>query len=796
MSTPGVLRCSFQVRGRRSKRAASLPAADVSSALSSWLGLGVQDFVSLHTATGPRYYIVCESEVIALGAAARLHMTPCGALRGLRVAVVALEGESRAALLAGRAGSSSAQQSFESREAALAAAEVEEVPRPQASAPSNCASLALPCIPGMLLVTEWVTREEEASLVAALDGSAGWSGQIASRRVLHFGYAFDYVTRRAVGPEDTEVLGLSQGPLPMPPLAAAGEGSIAQMFSAVASLGLVGRAECSAPAQAGGGGKAAAPSGGLDGLALGEPLVGPQALRALAIAHPSPAAALNQATVNDYPAGKGISSHVDNHAAFLDGLAALSLLSGTVMEFSRGSDTRLVFLPPRSLLILLGEARLQWRHGITDRSTDSVDGTVVPRSRRLSVTMRGVRVPHLHGPCRCPFRLDCSDQDGGAAEPEVLMSPLLKAQRRSTTLAAGTTAAPTTKPPAAAPPYSSSSSSSSPPPTSGPPLGTPQIETDHVHALYDAIAPHFSSTRHSPWPRVARYVQALPPGALLLDAGCGNGKYLGLARARGLHCIGYDRCAGLVDICRERGHEAFVGDALQLPVREGTVDACLSIAVLHHISTRERRVGVLRNLLRALRPGGGQLLLYAWAKDQGEDSRRRFEGADVLVPWCLKTHFLSAPGGGDAAAAAAAPPSAPPLPPQLPPGAMLDEERGLLVLQRFCHVYVAGELEVLLGEAAAALGGSLELLAHPEPEVLGGGAGGPPATAPATKSSQRSSQEDPLTSKLVAQASRLTLPTGSALRAGSSDDGRAPATFKLLLSWWEADNWCVLVERV
>jgi len=46
--------------------------------------------------------------------------------------------------------------------------------------------------------------------------------------------------------------------------------------------------------------------------------------------------------------------------------------------------------------------------------------------------------------------------------------------------------------------------------------------------VYDAIAPHFSSTRHSPWPRVCHFLASLAPGDLLADVGCGNGKYLGV----------------------------------------------------------------------------------------------------------------------------------------------------------------------------------------------------------------------------------------------------------------------------
>ncbi|XP_029337351.1 alkylated DNA repair protein alkB homolog 8, partial [Mus caroli] len=79
--------------------------------------------------------------------------------------------------------------------------------------------------------------------------------------------------------------------------------------------------------------------------------------------------------------------------------------------------------------------------------------------------------------------------------------------------------------------------------------------------------------------------------------------------------IGCDRSQNLVDICRERQFQALVCDALAVPVRSGSCDACISIAVIHHFATAERRVEALQELARLLRPGG-QALIYVWAMEQ------------------------------------------------------------------------------------------------------------------------------------------------------------------------------------
>jgi len=44
--------------------------------------------------------------------------------------------------------------------------------------------------------------------------------------------------------------------------------------------------------------------------------------------------------------------------------------------------------------------------------------------------------------------------------------------------------------------------------------------------VYEEISNHFSETRHKRWPNVTKFLENLEEGTLLLDVGCGNGKYL------------------------------------------------------------------------------------------------------------------------------------------------------------------------------------------------------------------------------------------------------------------------------
>jgi alkylated DNA repair dioxygenase AlkB len=102
----------------------------------------------------------------------------------------------------------------------------------------------------------------------------------------------------------------------------------------------------------------------------------------------------DQVIVNDYLPGQGIAPHVDCEPCFGDVIASLSLGSACVMRFSHLDSDRVEDLPldPGSLLVLSGEARYAWKHGIPARKSDVVDGHRRARGRRVSVTFRTVIV--------------------------------------------------------------------------------------------------------------------------------------------------------------------------------------------------------------------------------------------------------------------------------------------------------------------------------------------------------------------------------------------------------------------
>ncbi|RDL38501.1 putative tRNA (Uracil-5-)-methyltransferase TRM9 [Venustampulla echinocandica] len=163
-----------------------------------------------------------------------------------------------------------------------------------------------------------------------------------------------------------------------------------------------------------------------------------------------------------------------------------------------------------------------------------------------------------------------------------------------------------------------------------------QYEEQHVHTVYEQIASHFSSTRYKPWPIVSSFLSSLPPGSVGLDVGCGNGKYLTVNRD--IFIVGSDRSSNLVKIAAaHQPHAAIVADTLALPHQKGRFDFAISIAVIHHLSTRERRKEAVSCVLENLKIGG-RALIYVWALEQKGSRRGWDEGheQDVMVPWVMK----------------------------------------------------------------------------------------------------------------------------------------------------------------
>ncbi|KAE9028350.1 Alkylated DNA repair protein alkB 8 [Phytophthora rubi] len=473
-------------------------------------------------------------------------------------------------------------------------------------------------VPGLRFEAEFITKEQEAACVAFFERENGahWANTIRARQVQHFGYEFNYDTRRCDPDQPMKE--------PIPEV-------LQPIIDKIAQCGI------------------------MDG---DKP---------------------DQITVNEYLPGQGIAFHLDTHSAFTTTIASLSICSEVVMDFRSldGGRNEGVLLPARSLAVMSGASRYKWEHAIVPRTFDVIDGKQVTRQRRVSITFRKIR----SGPCECRFPKYC-DTPGRDGQEAVNDEERESAVEETTSLA----------------------------PTA--------LEQQYVHEFYETVAAHFSSTRHSPWPRVAQFVSSLPEGSMIADLGCGNGKYMKCVDAAQSFVVGGDRSSRLVKICRDRDLEAMVCDTLAVPLRSNSCDAALSIAVLHHLSTLSHRLAAVKELLRVLRVGG-RGIIYAWAHEQMKGSRRRFEEGrqDFMVPWNLDKRFAFSTGDssidveatengqkndqaqesqkrsseeGDVSSDDNA------------EGRLSSKVQERVVVERYCHMFKKGELESLVALAGNA----------------------------------------------------------------------------------------------
>ncbi|KAJ3022103.1 hypothetical protein HKX48_007036 [Thoreauomyces humboldtii] len=93
--------------------------------------------------------------------------------------------------------------------------------------------------------------------------------------------------------------------------------------------------------------------------------------------------------INEYDVGQGIMPHVDART-FGPTVTSLSLLSQCIMTFQHvetGSEVA-ILLPTRSLLVLEGDSRYLWKHGIGKGEVDVYKEEEIQRGRRVSLTFR------------------------------------------------------------------------------------------------------------------------------------------------------------------------------------------------------------------------------------------------------------------------------------------------------------------------------------------------------------------------------------------------------------------------
>ena len=99
----------------------------------------------------------------------------------------------------------------------------------------------------------------------------------------------------------------------------------------------------------------------------------------------------NQCIINNYEPGQGISKHIDL-PSFGGVIGCFTFGSGAMMTFRRVNEVFNIYVRPNSLYIMSGDSRHIWTHEMPSRKSDVVDDVKILRDRRVSVTFRHVPV--------------------------------------------------------------------------------------------------------------------------------------------------------------------------------------------------------------------------------------------------------------------------------------------------------------------------------------------------------------------------------------------------------------------
>jgi ubiquinone/menaquinone biosynthesis C-methylase UbiE len=178
---------------------------------------------------------------------------------------------------------------------------------------------------------------------------------------------------------------------------------------------------------------------------------------------------------------------------------------------------------------------------------------------------------------------------------------------------------------------------------------------------YKQIAENFNHTRKYLWKDFEKLDQYVKDGDVILDLGCGNGRFFELFKTKKINYFGVDNCEELIKKAKEKYQSSIVTflvkDILDLSFESQKFDAIFCIAIFHHIPSKELRIKVLENIKRILKKEG-ILIMMNWNFYQKKYftliiknffstffsffnlSKKKLDFGDLFIPWKLKDRII------------------------------------------------------------------------------------------------------------------------------------------------------------
>lgn len=144
--------------------------------------------------------------------------------------------------------------------------------------------------------------------------------------------------------------------------------------------------------------------------------------------------------------------------------------------------------------------------------------------------------------------------------------------------------------------------------------------SDTLRAAYDFDAPRRNNNTFDSWRAeiVDRFLERLEPGASVLELGAGAGQGAVYVSEKGFAVTAMDLSPANVDLARERGIDAHVGDFTDPDFFMGEFDGVLAMNSLLHVP-KDRFQQVLSTIRRSLRMGGiVSITVYGGINHEGE----------------------------------------------------------------------------------------------------------------------------------------------------------------------------------